>query len=190
MKRSALAGKGVAVSEQRIEALALAVPGSFDAAGCFEAVAAVLYARLPYAEVEHVGSTSVPECLTKGDVDLLVRVSVADFAQAQTALDRLLARSPRNEPTDSYTEYDYSNEGFSASVQLVTAGGFHDCHFHGLKAVLKSDPEALQLYNELKLRCDGGSMEDYRDAKEGLIESLLTRRVFDGDVVLRPGIYR
>lgn len=178
------------MSEQKIDKLALVAPDSLDAARCFEAVAADLYARLPYAEIEHVGSTSVPACVTKGDIDVLVRVGAADFAQAQTALDGLLARSPRNEPTDSYTEYDYSGERFSASVQLATAGGFHDCHFHWLKAVLTSDPEALRLYNELKLRCDGGSMEEYRDAKESLIESLLARHVSDGDVALRPGIYR
>ena len=42
--------------------------------------------RLPAAEIEHVGSTSIRGALTKGDLDLLVRVDAAGFAAAAAAL--------------------------------------------------------------------------------------------------------
>ena len=50
---------------------------------------------IPVAEVEHVGSTSIPGALTKGDVDLLVRVHAGEF----DAADRLPAASLRRPPT-------------------------------------------------------------------------------------------
>jgi GrpB-like predicted nucleotidyltransferase (UPF0157 family) len=174
------------------EILVLAGDPSSEARRCFVEIAAAISARLPRAEVEHVGSTAVPGCLTKGDVDVLVRASSADFLQSLTDLDGLLTRSTRNEPTDDYVEYDYSRRGVSASVQLVVAGGWHDDHFHGLKAILKSDPEALERYNEMKLRYDGHGVSEYREAKARLIESLLvaaTAGAGECDRPLRPGVY-
>jgi GrpB-like predicted nucleotidyltransferase (UPF0157 family) len=43
---------------------------------------------LPNAEIEHVGATSVPGALTKGDVDLLVRVEPGLFGPFRDALIR------------------------------------------------------------------------------------------------------
>jgi GrpB-like predicted nucleotidyltransferase (UPF0157 family) len=44
-------------------------------------------ARLvPGAEIVHVGATAVPGALTKGDVDLMVRVSAPAFEAGQRAL--------------------------------------------------------------------------------------------------------
>ena len=159
----------------------------------FPAIARVLAAALPCAEVEHVGSTAVPGCLTKGDLDVLVRVDRPDFERSALALEDLLVSSTRNQQTAEYAEYDYSLAGVSASVQLVVAGSAIDDHFHRLKAILKSDPEALDRYNLLKVRHDGCDMGAYRREKERLIDSLLaadsTAREDSSDVVLRPGIY-
>lgn len=136
-------------------------------------VARVLSTALPWAEVEHVGSTAVPGCLTKGDLDVLVRVGASDFDRSTQTLDRLLVPSRRNERTDEYAEYDYSRRDVTASVQLVLAGRDLDDHFRRLRAILTSDPKALDEYNAFKERHDGGDMEAYRNEKERLIDSLL-----------------
>ena len=146
---------------------------SSDAAAWFSEVAAHVEAGLPGADVEHVGSTAVPGCLTKGDLDVLVRVPSEAFLSSMEVLDGLLARSPRNDPTDDYIEYDYVGRGFSASVQLAVVDAWHDRRFHGLKALLTSDPRALERYNGMKRTYEGRPMEKYRQAKALLIESLL-----------------
>ncbi|MES5047191.1 GrpB family protein [Rhizobium nepotum] len=46
------------------------------------------------AEIEHVGATAVPGCLTKGDLDICIRVAATDF----DAADRILARSFQRNP--------------------------------------------------------------------------------------------
>lgn len=48
----------------------------------FERHAARIRAALPDAMVEHVGSTAVPGSITKGDVDLQVRIPAVRFAAA------------------------------------------------------------------------------------------------------------
>jgi GrpB-like predicted nucleotidyltransferase (UPF0157 family) len=176
-----------------LEVLTLSDAAPSQAQQSFRAIASVLSTQLPYAEIEHVGSTAVPGCLTKGDLDVLVRVTRPDFQGSMLALDGLLTRSTRNEQTDEYAEYDYSVDGVSASVQLVVAGGSLDDRFHRLKAILRSDTEALATYNSLKAQCDGGSMTAYRRAKANLIDSFLgtDSPVSDGSdqLVLRPGVH-
>ncbi len=158
---------------QSSESLALTEGESFAALGHFSEIASSLAARLPWAEIEHVGSTAVPGCLTKGDIDVLVRVDRDDFERSALVLDGLLARSPRNAAADDYVEYDYLSGTVVASVQLVAAGSWHDRRFHGLKAALLLDPAAVELYNGLKLRHAGRDMEGYRQAKSEFIDSLL-----------------
>ena len=155
------------------DSLVLVSQESSDAAGWFSEVAAHVEAGLPGADVEHVGSTAVPGCLTKGDLDVLIRVSSEAFLSAMEVLDGILARSPRNDATDDYVEYDYVGRGFSASVQLAIVDAWHDRRFHGLKALLASDPRALERYNGMKRTYEGRPMEKYRQAKALLIESLL-----------------
>ena len=175
---------------EQSERFVLSESGLPTARHCFAEVAAVIFAKLPYAEVEHVGGTAVPGCLTKGDIDVLVRVSRADFQQALTVLDDLLVRSTRNEPADDYVEYEYSAAAVATSVQLVAAGGTHD-DFHRLKAILKADPEALERFNAMKLRYDGRSMTEYRQAKAALVDSLLAASAVGekGARAIKPGIY-
>jgi len=157
------------------DSLVLVSQESSDAAGWFSEVATHVEAGLPGADVEHVGSTAVPGCLTKGDLDVLVRVPSEAFLSSMEVLDGLFARSPRNDSTGDYIEYDYVGRGFSASVQLAVVDEWHDRRFHGLKALLTSDPRALERYNGMKREYEGRPMEEYRRAKALLIESLLAR---------------
>ena len=68
-----------------------------DVAAAYEEVGGALRALLPRACLNHVGSTSVPGSLTKGDLDVCVLVSAAAFADADAAL---ASRYARNEGSD------------------------------------------------------------------------------------------
>jgi GrpB-like predicted nucleotidyltransferase (UPF0157 family) len=64
----------------------------------------VLVARLPAtADVRHIGATAVPDCLTKGDLDIVVRVPSDDFADADTALATLFARNEGSIRTEGFS---------------------------------------------------------------------------------------
>jgi GrpB-like predicted nucleotidyltransferase (UPF0157 family) len=60
---------------------------------------------LPEAEIEHVGSTSIPGALTKGDVDLLVRVEDGAFATASATLGELYAVHQPENWTPTYASF-------------------------------------------------------------------------------------
>jgi len=157
-----------------------------DSAGAqrsFARIAERISSILPEAEVEHVGATAVAGCLTKGDIDVLVRVTREEFAPAMATLDATLQRSVRNDPTDEYAEYDFSEAGCSGSIQLVVAGSWHDRRFRQLKTALGSDEGALARYNELKRYHEGLSVTDYRIAKSAFIDALL----LDSTVWAQPG---
>lgn len=154
----------------------------------FSSIADRLITLLPYAEIEHVGSTAVQGCVGKGDIDILVRVREPDFTAAAAALDTLLARSTRNDSTDVYIEYDWLRDEVSASVQLVTAGSLLDRRFRGLKSALLGDPRAIDRYNSLKVGCAGQPMELYRARKAALIDELLAGVDSRLDIPVRPGV--
>src|SRR5262249_15549933 len=60
-------------------------------------VFARLAALLPDAELHHIGATALPTGVTKGDVDVLVRVPAAGFPAAVAALRRDFAvKQPDN----------------------------------------------------------------------------------------------
>ena len=129
---------------------------------------------LPDAEIEHVGATAVPGALTKGDVDLVVRVSERDFADAGSILrTRYVVHQPHNwtRTLASFTAPDASDP--PVGVQLVVAGSDADGFFGPFRDALINDPTLLAKYNELKLNLDGLDYESYTERKGEFVESVL-----------------
>lgn len=137
-------------------------------------VESLISGLLPRAEVEQVGSTAIPGCLTKGDLDVVVRVAQEDFADGVSILDHVLHRSPRNCATADYVEYEFASDGQSTtSVQFVAVGSWHDRRFTGLKQALLSDDSLVNRYNDLKRLHTGSSADVYQAAKCAFIDSVL-----------------
>src|SRR4051812_2556652 len=56
-----------------------------------------LTALLPNVELDHIGATAIPGSLTKGDVDILLRVSATYFAvTAETLRQHFTVKQPAN----------------------------------------------------------------------------------------------
>jgi len=84
--------------------------------GAFEREREELRRLLPAAEVLHTGATSVPDALTRGDLDIHVRVAADAFAEACDALRR------------SYVAYRPAmwSTGFAAFVAADRRGADRD----------------------------------------------------------------
>lgn len=50
--------------------------------GVFEEQKARIIILIPFADVQHIGSTSIPNSITKGDLDLVIRVPKEEFRKA------------------------------------------------------------------------------------------------------------
>lgn len=133
-----------------------------------------ILARLPGAEIHHVGATSVPGALTKGDVDLAVRVDRSEFLTFCVELGCLyLVHQPENW-TPTYASFsDPEAADPPVGVQLVVRDSPDDLLFVALRDQLRSDPDLLAAYNHLKREHEGATYEDYTDAKERFWEPVL-----------------
>jgi len=154
-----------------------------DEAEIREAVASVvaehsrrILERLPSAEIHHVGATAVPGALTKGDVDLALRVDRHEFLTSCVELGCLyLVHQPENW-TATYASFSDPQAGDPpVGVQLVVRESSDDLLFVALRDLLRSDPDLLAAYNDLKREHEGSPYDDYTDAKERFWEPVLAR---------------
>ncbi len=139
----------------------------------FEVVSGTLRKLLPAAaEVLHIGATAVPGCLTKGDLDIVVRVPAQDFASADAVLAGLLARNEGSIRTDTFSAFEDGASDPHLGVQLAVIDGPFDT-FHLFAEALRRSPQLVAEYNDLKRRYDGAEMQTYRAAKDVFVERVL-----------------
>ncbi|MBB1092779.1 GrpB family protein [Rhodopseudomonas palustris] len=139
----------------------------------FAAVQQQLHALLPAtAEVLHVGATAVPGCLTKGDLDIVVRVERKDFQAVEAALAARFARNPGSIGTDEFAAFEDEDRTPHLGIQLTAKGGEWDV-FHRFVDALRADPDLMKSYNALKMAHDGQTMERYRAAKDAFVADAL-----------------
>ena len=136
----------------------------------FSVVTARLRAILPHAEILHVGSTAIPGTLTKGDLDIEVRVSSDEFHEADRLLDELFDRNTGSFRSDEFSAFHDSTSNPELGVQLVVVGSVPD-NFLAWRHLLECDAELRREYDNLKKRFEGQSMESYRAAKAQFIET-------------------
>ncbi|GAA0816481.1 GrpB family protein [Spirilliplanes yamanashiensis] len=119
-----------------------------------EAVLAAERARLapllPPHELLLTGGCSVPGALTKGDVDLHLRVGPADFAAAVAVLRTLypVVLPEIWQPTLATFAVPAA---LPAGLAATPAGSAHDVRFTTTWRALRADPALLAQYNALKL---------------------------------------
>jgi GrpB-like predicted nucleotidyltransferase (UPF0157 family) len=124
------------------------------------------------SDIRHVGATSTPGALTKGDLDIAVRVIAEDFAAAQAMLDASHFQNLKSVRDATFSAYEADGFAIPVGVQLVVRGSRLDV-FERVRQALLSDPVRLAQYNALKQRFDGQPMADYRAAKAAFIQQIV-----------------
>ncbi|WP_417676463.1 GrpB family protein [Roseibium sp.] len=145
---------------------------SLRAERLFNEVRLLVADAVPIADIRHIGATAVPGCLTKGDLDIVVRVPAEKFEEADQALSLLYPRNFGSIRTTTFSAFEDSARAPQLGVQLVAIDGPHD-FFHQFAEALKASPDLLQAYNELKMEFAGRDMITYRRAKDAFVEKAL-----------------
>ena len=130
------------------------------------AVRARLAPLLPAHELVLTGATSVPGALTKGDVDLHLRVAPADFAATVAVLREVYAVVHPEIWQESLATFAVDAE-LPAGIAVTPIGSEHDVRFHRGWERIRSDPALLAEYNTLKT--DGG---DYEQRKSDFFDRM------------------
>jgi GrpB-like predicted nucleotidyltransferase (UPF0157 family) len=139
-------------------------------------LSAKLNSLQPDAAWHHIGSTAIPGALTKGDVDVLLRVSPERFQDIVTALRRHFTIKQASNWTSEFASFgDDSAYALPVGIQVVVEGSHLD-FFLLLRDYLISNPDALRQYNLLKIAHADRGEQDYREAKDGFLGKILAGR--------------
>ncbi|CAK2698848.1 GrpB family protein [Vibrio crassostreae] len=127
---------------------------------------------IPNARVEHIGASSIPFAVSKGDLDIFVGVELGE-------LEDLIGRITTlgfNEKLDTLRTPELcmleSTSGHDVALQVVANGSEFEC-FLRFRDKLRANPALVQQYNTLKMSCEGWPQEEYREKKSDFIEHVL-----------------
>jgi GrpB-like predicted nucleotidyltransferase (UPF0157 family)/N-acetylglutamate synthase-like GNAT family acetyltransferase len=128
----------------------------------------------PGVEVEHIGATSMPDGITKGDVDVNLRVDHDRFDQVVVALStRFDIAQPQNW-TGTFASFSDTRHGFPLGIQ-VTVIGSDDDFLVDLRDRLRTDPDTRHEYDEIKRASAGAGRDAYCRAKDEFLRRVRNR---------------
>ena len=132
-------------------------------------VAALVYEHLPQVRVEHVGSTSVPGCAGKGNVDLMIAVADGELEKVKEVLDRLgfqgqIGRDPFPETRPMRAgSFVHDGKTFLLHVHVIPASSPEVDDMRFFRTCLRADPELLQAYVARKREIIASGVTDSLD---------------------------
>lgn len=135
---------------------------------------AIILELLPNAEVEHMGGTAVPGALTKGDIDIQIRIRQEDFSQYLEILKHRFVENNRHLWTSDFAifkdETEFPEEDKVDMLVTMIDSPSDVCHKY--RDLLRTNSELREEYNRMKLASDGRSKEEYAEAKELIYQKL------------------
>ena len=137
----------------------------------FAVQAALLRKLIPGSDVQHVGATAIPGCITKGDVDIQVRVTPDSFVGARTALTERDRRHPGGFWGPDAASFEDESVSPPLGMHLTVKGGSCDFQWK-FREVLLQREDLRRRYDDLKRRFQGGSYEEYCVQKEKFFDEL------------------
>jgi GrpB-like predicted nucleotidyltransferase (UPF0157 family)/predicted kinase len=127
---------------------------------------------LPRCRIEHIGATAMPDGLTKGDVDINVRVLSDDFGLAVDVLRRVgfQVAQPKNW-TQTYASFSDASHVLPVGLQ-VTVVGSPDDFLVPLRDLMRRDVELRRRYDRCKREAASQGPDGYWAAKNALLAEL------------------
>jgi GrpB-like predicted nucleotidyltransferase (UPF0157 family) len=139
-------------------------------------VFAQLEALFPDAELHHIGATAIPGALTKGDVDVLLRVSGTRFPAVVDVLKRHFTIKQPGNWTSAFASFgDDTSFELPLGVQVVVKNAKEDFLLF-LRDYFVSHRDALAEYNRLKTTHAVEGPEGYWKAKDRFLAKILASR--------------
>jgi hypothetical protein len=122
----------------------------------------------PLSELVLTGGSSVAGALTKGDVDLHLRVERAGFAGCVAVLGGIYDVVRLEIWQDTLATFDVPGAPLPTGVAVTPIGSAHDLRFRRSWELLAADPALLAAYNAMKLAGSG-----YEDRKSAFFDRLM-----------------
>ena len=127
---------------------------------------------LPFAKIEHIGSSAIPNAISKGDLDIYIEVMSEQFEFAIEQLKTLNFIEKQNTlRTHELCMLESLNNDDVAFQIVVTDSVF--TFFLAFKNKLINSPTLVNEYNQLKLQCSHLDPDQYRTIKSDFINRVL-----------------
>jgi GrpB-like predicted nucleotidyltransferase (UPF0157 family) len=131
--------------------------------------------RFPDVSTIHIGSSSVDDLLTKGDLDILVIANSSNFQQLFNYLNEGYEINSGVELSSSFASFKDDSSIPNVGIQLALSLE-NDYDFLIFQNILLKSNKLKNEYNGLKKAFDGKLMVEYRAAKSDFIEKVLDKR--------------
>jgi len=132
---------------------------------------------LPFAKIEHIGSSAIPNVISKGDLDIYVEVKPEHFELTIAQLKTLNFIEKQNTlRTDELCMLESLNNDDVAFQIVVTDSVF--TFFLTFRNKLMDSPALVNEYNQLKLECSHLDHDQYRAIKSNFISRVLKHPEF------------
>ena len=129
---------------------------------------------LPFARIELIGSSSIPNAISKGDLDIYIEVKPEQFEIAIERLKTLNFIEKQNTlRTHELCMLESLNDDDVAFQIVVTGSKF--TFFLTFRNKLISSPTLVDEYNQLKLQCSHLHPDQYRAIKSEFISHVLNQ---------------
>jgi GrpB-like predicted nucleotidyltransferase (UPF0157 family) len=126
---------------------------------------------VPAGQIEHIGATAMPHGLTKGDVDVNIRVLQDDFPRT---LETLRSHFPVAQPqnwTESYASFSDPSRALPVGLQ-VTVLGSPDDFLVPLRDLMRRDAELRHEYDRVKRDAAHLGPDGYWKAKDAFLTEI------------------
>lgn len=129
-------------------------------------------ALLPFAKIEHIGSSAIPNAISKGDLDIYIEVMSEQFEFAIEQLKTLNFIEKQNTLRTHELCMLESLNNDDVAFQIVATDSVFT-FFLAFKNKLINSPTLVNEYNELKLQCSHLDPDQYRTIKSDFINRVL-----------------
>jgi GrpB-like predicted nucleotidyltransferase (UPF0157 family)/GNAT superfamily N-acetyltransferase len=129
---------------------------------------------VPGVVLEHIGATSMPDSITKGDVDVNLRVAPQRFDSVVAALAaRFDVAQPQNW-SGTYASFSDTRRGLPLGIQ-VTVAGSDDDFLVELRDRMREDPDLRRRYDAVKRANAPAGHDAYWQAKNDFLRRVRDR---------------
>ncbi|MFC1398202.1 GrpB family protein [Acinetobacter lactucae] len=129
---------------------------------------------LPFAKIEHIGSSAIPNAISKGDLDIYIEVMPEQF---ECTIERLKTLNFIEKPNTLRAHELCMLESLNdddVAFQIVVSDSIFT-FFLTFKNKLIESPTLVNEYNQLKLQCKHLDPDQYRTMKSDFINRVLNQ---------------
>jgi GrpB-like predicted nucleotidyltransferase (UPF0157 family) len=120
---------------------------------------------LPDCQIEHIGATSLPDGVTKGDVDINIQVPATTYASTVETLRRHYDVAQPGNWSETFASFSDPSRALPVGLQ-VTAIGSPDDFLVPLRDLMRADTDLRHEYERCKREAASLGPDGYWAAKD------------------------